>query len=140
MCWQLCLIPALLMAADDDSQKEAQKLQGTWAVVSADREGETPPKDALKRMKVVIKADTFAIISDGEEEKAVFKLDPAQMPKAIDLIPPGSRAKKSLGIYELDGDTLKLQWRKGGPRPTKFDSSTDTSDAMRMTLKREKKE
>jgi uncharacterized protein (TIGR03067 family) len=130
----------LLLTEGDDSQKEAQKLQGTWAVVSAEKEGETPPKDALKRMKVVIRADIFAIISDGEEEKAVFKLDPTKMPKAIDLIPPGDREKKSLGIYELDRDTLKLQWRKGGPRPTKFDSSTNTSDVMRMTLKREKKE
>lgn len=123
-CLILSLSLAVLPAGADGPQDEATKLQGTWAVVSAD--GIDVPKDAVKRLKVVIRRETFRLMVPGregeqeklrEKEKATFKLDPSKKPKAIDLTkdPKGSITR---GVYELDGDTLTLVWRVGGPRPT----------------------
>ena len=41
-----------------------------------------------------------------------------------------------LGIYDLDGDNLKLCWNKSGDRPTEFVSKADSSTFLAATLKR----
>jgi hypothetical protein len=50
-----------------------------------------------------------------------FKLHPETSPKGIDFVQPSTRST-SMGIYQLDGDTLKI-CRAGmsRPRPTSFD-------------------
>ena len=50
-----------------------------------------------------------------------FKLHPEMSPKGIDFVQPSTRST-SMGIYDLDGDTLKIcraGWSR--PRPTSFD-------------------
>src|SRR5262249_35041385 len=136
----------LVIVGAGDPRAEAEKFQGTWAVVAAD--GLHAPEEALQRLKVVIRGETLRILAgDREREKATFQLDPSQRPKAIDLTkdPKGPLAR---GIYELDGDTLKLVWRSGGPRPTafpttrqprKFTGGPSEDDGLRMVaLKQEK--
>jgi uncharacterized protein (TIGR03067 family) len=60
--------------------------------------------------------------------KGVFKIDPAKQPKTFDYIPSEGAHKGDvlLGIYELDGDTLRICHVAAStkkPRPTEF--STD---------------
>jgi uncharacterized protein (TIGR03067 family) len=154
MCCQFLLLLAVLIVGADDPADEAGKLQGTWAVVSA--VGIDAPQEAVKRLKVVIRRETIHIMApDGvdakaalrEREKANFKLDPSKKPKAIDLSKDPSRLS-ARGIYELDGDTLKLAWRKEGPRPTEFPTrqrpreftggAPENNDLVLMVLKKEK--
>jgi len=151
----LLIVAAVLIVGADDPQHEAGKLRGTWAVVSAD--GLDAPEEALQRLKVIIRRETIHIMVPDreketatlrEKETATFKLDPSQRPKAIDLTkdPKGPTAR---GIYELDGDTLKLVWRREGPRPTeiltrrrpkKFTGPpSEDDDLIMMVLKKEKK-
>ncbi len=75
----------------------------------------------------------------GRRKKGTFKLDPSKKPKAMDLtLEKKGKKETALFIYELDGDNLKLCWRKpGGKRPTHF-TSKDTGGLM--ILKRNKKE
>ena len=50
-----------------------------------------------------------------------FKLHPQTRPKGIDFVQPSTRST-SAGVYELEGDTLKIchaGW--GRPRPASFD-------------------
>jgi uncharacterized protein (TIGR03067 family) len=140
------LVAAWIAGADDPAD-EAGKLQGTWSIVSAD--GLDAPQEALKRMKVVIRGETL-LFTDGkkEGEKSTFKLAPSRKPKAIDFSkdPNGPIVR---GIYEMDGDTLKLVWRIEGPRPTEIltkrrpkkfpDAPSEDDDLRMMTLKRERK-
>jgi uncharacterized protein (TIGR03067 family) len=143
----LVLVTAMIVGADHP-QHEAGKLQGTWAIVSAD--GLDVPQEALKRMKVVIRGETLCFTDGSEErEKSTFKLDPSQKPKAIDFT-KDQKGPIVRGIYELDGDTLKLVWRNEGPRPTeiltkrrpkKFTGEPSEDDNLRMmTLKKEKQQ
>jgi uncharacterized protein (TIGR03067 family) len=155
MRWQfLLVVVAVLTVGADDPQDEAGKLQGAWAVVSAD--GIDAPEEALKRLKVIIRRDTIHLmVAESEQEpatlrekeKATFKLDPSRKPKAIDLT-KDPKGQVALGIYELDGDILKLVWRQGGPRPTeiltkrrpkKFTGApSEDDDLMIMVLRKEK--
>ena len=45
----------------------------------------------------------------------IIKIDPKQTPKTIDI---GSYP----GIYEIDGDDIKIAYTLGGPRPTEVKS------------------
>ena len=141
MHWQL-LTAVLVVAAPapaEDKKKDEEKLQGTWIVVSGERDGMKLPDDKIKDLKVVIKDDTLTV----GDEKTTFKLDAKKKPKTIDLVPikkDGTKEDMVPGIYEIDGDDLKMCWAKGGKeadRPTEFATKKDSRNVL-FILKREK--
>ena len=104
----------------------ASRLQGSWVMVSVEIMG--MKRDAPQGQEVVF---TFKgnklIISQGmgSEEEGAYKLNDSKLPKEIDLIDLKKNGKETLkGIYQLDGDTLKIAFSGpgggGGPRPTAF--------------------
>ncbi|HTU93448.1 MAG TPA: sigma-70 family RNA polymerase sigma factor, partial [Gemmataceae bacterium] len=122
----------------DEVEAELRKMRGTWATTTTKNSfvnGEPqPPKEIT--VKFVIKEDK--IIQLGEDgfidEKWTIRLDPSQKPKAIDLT---SRLfGTSWGIYQLEGDSLKIRYSdKVGKRPTEFSSKTESEWAL-WNLKR----
>jgi uncharacterized protein (TIGR03067 family) len=136
----LVVAAGLLIGADakEDLKKEQDRLKGTWSVLAIEvPKGEKGPSDKeLKEMKVIF-ADTDKVImkfGEDEDKPAVYKLDPSQKPKEIDIM-PGPRTLK--GIYTLDGDTLKICLTEKGDRPKEFKVDADRKAAL-MTLKRDK--
>ncbi len=143
----------LLMAAthqkdvkDDAAKQETAKLQGTWRVVSAERDGMKVPDDESKKITLLIKGDKFTARrtenSEKPEEKIYdmsFTLDPSKNPKWIDVnyVDGERKGESSLGIYELNGDTLKICMNRGTTRPMEFKTEAETSRHL-MVLKREK--
>ncbi len=107
-------------AAKDD----LKKFQGTWECVSMEREGDEIPADHLKGTSVVYEDDLATLYRDGDLfRRSIITLDPSKSPKRIntwDLA--GPYADDSVpGIYEIDGDTLKLCFsRPKVARPTEF--------------------
>jgi uncharacterized protein (TIGR03067 family) len=107
-------------AAKDD----LKKLQGTWECVSMEREGDEVPAEHLKGTSVVYEDDLATLYRDGELfRQSILTLDPSKKPKRInswDLA--GPYADDSVpGIYEIDGDTLKLCFsRPKVARPSEF--------------------
>jgi uncharacterized protein (TIGR03067 family) len=104
----------LLVAADnpsDEAKKDLAALQGEWSMTSGERDGQPIPDDLRKGFKRVVKDDVTTITASGQTVmKARFTVDPAKKPKAIDytLLDGPNKDKKVLGIYELDGDTVKF--------------------------------
>ena len=100
--------------------------------------GKKASKDELKDVKVIFQGNMMTL-QYGKEEKGTFKLDPSKKPKAMDVtLERKGKKETALFIYELNGDNLKLCWRKpGGERPTSF-TVKDTDGAM--VLKRSKKD
>ncbi len=147
----LCSLMAVILGSAgpvraDDAKKDEDKLQGTWQATEAVANGKPVPKEQLERMKVVFAGDTMSIFPpDGDGKKSVentFRVDPSKKPKAIDATRAegDSKGKVAKGIYELDGDALKLclSARLEKDRPTEF-AAPEKSGLVLLTLKRVKK-
>jgi uncharacterized protein (TIGR03067 family) len=106
-----------------------EKFTGTWAIANVQPDGAT--KDA--RQLVFNKDGTYAARDqDGMELWAgTFEIDPTSKPKLWDHRSNDAKkeGKDVLGIYHLEGDTLKVacvvgQWKGkewvGKTRPTGF--------------------
>jgi uncharacterized protein (TIGR03067 family) len=111
------------------TEKALETFAGTWEIVAAQPEGIT--KEARKL--VFRKDGTYAALDKDDKElwAGTFNLDPTATPKIWDHRSNESRKKGGdvLGIYELDGDKLKVScvvgtWKEkqwtGKPRPTEF--------------------
>jgi len=129
----------LLAAAPADGTKDQDGLQGTWNVDSLLRGGKFASPAAVAKMQLVISGDKATMKSPGKDDAVgTFKLDPTKKPAAIDLVRDDKEVL--LGIYVVDGDTLRLAMQKPGgkERPTAFESPED-SEVNVFVLKREKK-
>src|SRR5260370_30815143 len=147
--WTIVIV-ALLLGADtqkDDAVKtETKNLQGTWSVVSAEREGGKVSDDEIKKTTLVIKGDKLIARKTENtpkpEEKIIemsFTLDPTKNPKWIDVTYTDGERKgeSSLGIYELKDDSLKICMSRRTTRHSEFETKAEAQRHM-MVLKREK--
>ena len=109
-------------------KKDMAQLQGEWLMVSGSADGYPMPDGMIGRSKRVCKGDELTVIVGGQPfMKAKITIDPTKKPKTIDyLMTEGfTKGKTQLGIYELDGDTLKSCFAgPGDERPTDFTSKT----------------
>jgi uncharacterized protein (TIGR03067 family) len=121
--------------AQDDAKKELDKLQGKWKAEKVIFMGQEAPAQIVSKFTLTCKGSEF-IPSDNPDDVATIKLDITAKPKTIDLIEKNK--KVSLGIYELDGDSLKLCFAEPGTdRPKTFESPKDSKIAY-VVLKRDK--
>ena len=139
------LLLTCTVMAGGETEKELKKFEGTWTVVGLETKGKALPEDALKQinLKVMFKGDKYTVEAMGEfAEEGTIKIDPTKKPAAIDLkITKGKdEGKSQQGIYELQGDTLKICMAPAGAekRPTAF-KSEEGSEIELFTLKRDKK-
>jgi RNA polymerase sigma factor (sigma-70 family) len=117
-------------AKDPGRSKEGdkEKLQGTWYAVSVESHGQKAPMGRIlaKGVHLVIDGDKWTLKEvRGDPDKAhTARLDPTKRPKQIDITYDAgeNKGRTSLGIYERDGNTLRVcLGEPGDPRPTKFD-------------------
>jgi uncharacterized protein (TIGR03067 family) len=135
---------ALALGADDKKDEpvkdELKKLEGTWMLVSSEHNGEKAPADAIKNAKAVVKGDKVTLSVDGKEIMEItMTVDPTKKPKTIDATATSGqdKGKKSVGIYELDGDNFKICYAEK-ERPKEFSAKKDSGCTL-DTYKREKK-
>jgi uncharacterized protein (TIGR03067 family) len=139
------LAVSLLVAAapplrEDPAKKEKERLQGTWKVVSLKLQGmeSNDPKD--KEGGFVFKGDKYLSLPLAKGKKEVwrtYKIDVTKKPKELDL---DATAGKVKGIYELEGDTLKLCLPNpfvSKERPERIESDRKGKSGL-MVLKRKK--
>ena len=125
----------MLAAAEEGTkqevvQKELKKFEGTWVIASMERNRERAPKEALKGIRLIIKGDKFAIKDGNMTLEGTFKVDPSQKPKVLDATATEDGKKETtVGIYEFDGDTLKVCYTpEGGERPKEFSTKAGTNE------------
>jgi uncharacterized protein (TIGR03067 family) len=124
----VCALGLVAAAADDkpDVAKETKKFQGNWTIESSETGGQKVPAEQLKELVLTFEGDKHTVKHGSDVVQAGTQtIDPAKSPKAIDVtITEGpSKGAVMLGIYEFDGDTLKVCFDpEGKKRPTEFKS------------------
>jgi uncharacterized protein (TIGR03067 family) len=103
----MAVAASLLVGADD-----RDTIQGRWKPVSIERGGKpiasrAEPNDKLA---LVIEGDRYDWTGGDVPVGGTYTLDPSKTPKQIDLTPNGgpNRGSTLKGIYQIEGDTLKL--------------------------------
>jgi uncharacterized protein (TIGR03067 family) len=109
-----------------DLEKEVAKFQGTWTFESCEAGGKKIPIDELKGVILIFDGHKHTVRKGDEViQVGTQKLDPSKLPKTIDVTMTEGPSKGTvmLGIYEFDGDTLKVCFDpQGKKRPTEFKS------------------
>jgi RNA polymerase sigma factor (sigma-70 family) len=113
----------------DSRKQELQKLRGVWEIVS-------DPESGLDEFE----GDVLVFKGDNQIRgmlAGVFVLDPSKKPAriTITLRPGGKDGEVIHGIYELNGEVLKIAW-SDGPMPPKELRSTAENVAELLVLKR----
>jgi uncharacterized protein (TIGR03067 family) len=112
------------------SLDDRERLQGSWSVISAERNGCEAP-DILDH-QLVVDGDAFAIRSNGDTlHEGTITLGPTHDPHTIDFTIAKSTlsGKAWRGIYQFEGDLLRIcdnavDTQK--PRPAGFTTTADS--------------
>jgi uncharacterized protein (TIGR03067 family) len=132
-------------AQEDTVKKELTRLEGTWKYVKVEAPDQIAK--AIAEVSVVEFRGTTMIhtitLSTGKKEvsEATIKIDPGKSPKTIDMtrLDGPEKGKTFQGIYELDGDTLKIHaGNVPGDRPSDFKYKAGSARDL-STLERVKK-
>lgn len=123
----ILLLSATGTSADPSKKtpaSELQRFQGTWQVESWEESGKALATADLKKRVVFFGGNIFIFRRDGKVFQAgTAQLDPSKSPSTINLSIKEGEGKDGvmLGIYSLEGDTLKLCFDpQGQTRPTDF--------------------
>jgi len=103
-------------------------LQGTWEIVSVEKDGSAVPQDDIAGMTVVISGSAYKLINKDNESKGTFKLDPTQEPKQMDVFHGDDAGAATMpAIYDITSDTLRVCYNpEGGTRPASFSTKPDS--------------
>lgn len=116
-----------LARADEKALKE---LEGTYKVLSIERDGKAAEKALVETFTVTFKGDEF-VMGFGAEDKKVAKIKATADPKLslIELAPIDGEAKGKTfpGIYKLEKGELTLAFSETADRPKEFKSEAETT-------------
>ena len=119
-----------------DLEKEVRKFQGTWTFESSESGGKELPAGELKGLILTFEGHKHTVKkSDEVIQVGTQKLDPSKSPKTIDVTMAEGPNKGTvmLGIYEIDGDTLKVCFDpQGKKRPTEFKSAPGSENFVNV--------
>jgi uncharacterized protein (TIGR03067 family) len=117
-------------ANEENAAKDLKRMEGNWVVVSMEVDGTKVPDDDAMALFRSVKGDRYTVSRYRKVVgKGTIKLDTSTKPRGIDALPDGAagKAKSLLGIYEFEGNRLKLCFaRPGLARPTEFLSKEDS--------------
>ena len=126
MCYAVLLV--LLFQSSDTI--ELVRHQGTWRVVSFERDGKETPSEIIDSIERIVEGDHVLWKRNGKSfAGTTMKLDPKAEPSSIDLAPDGgpNREKVVRGIYKFDDDTLTICTSDADkPRPTEFKAASNS--------------
>ena len=120
---------ASALAADKAVDGEIAKWQGTWKAVSMEHDGKLTPPEKLKPIKLTVDGAKYHFQNGDFNERGTYKFDPAQEPKALDIVvgEGPDKGKVYLVIYKLEGDRLTICLESANKnRPKQFTGKAGT--------------
>lgn len=125
-----------MVLAEEPKEKEDEKLKGMWVLTSLEKDGKSLPgeKDEI----VVISAGKITTGKPNDQAETRYKVDSTKNPKTIDITPETADLGVIRGIYQIEGDVLKIcTGQPGKERPTRFETKPDSGHSLAV-LKRKK--
>ncbi len=122
---------AWAVTAQGAGSGDLARLKGAWEVTSLTFGGKKIELPA--KTKFTFDGEKVRFESGNEKKEGTIKLDENKKPKQFTISENGK--VQMSGIYQLDGDTLKM----AGGNPSKVPSGFDDDKAGLFTLKRIKK-
>jgi uncharacterized protein (TIGR03067 family) len=130
------IAPLALATADPAPRDENAALQGSWVCASAVVDGKPLPEKTVKQLRLTISADRYKTERTDEVLfDSTYRLDPSKEPKQIEMTATEGDAagRPALGIYAVDGDTLKMCYVMPDlARPKSFDSAAGSKAFLVM--------
>ena len=127
----------VLTAGDEDEaiKKDRKQMAGTWRVISYEKDGKKAPADQLEKTRSILSDDGKATVQrDGKTiAEGNIKIDPTKKPKQSEATYTEGelKGKTVLGIYEVDGDSMKICFSlPGKDRPTEFSSKPGSGHVL----------
>jgi len=110
------MLPGLIAATwllpnqEDAAKKDLAAMQGTWALVSMEVDGQAVDADKLKSTTLTIKDSKYTLLARKQQHEVELTLDPSKTPKTVDMKFLDGPNKDRIGraIYQIDGKTLKI--------------------------------
>lgn len=129
-------------AKENAIKKDRKLMAGTWRVLSLEKDGKKTTAEQLEKTRSIFSADGNAMVQ--REGKTVIKgnvkIDPTKKPKQSEATYTEGelKGKTVLGIYEVDGDNMRICYAlPGKDRPTEFSSKPDSGHVL-IIYKRDK--
>src|SRR5271157_1974442 len=111
---------------------DIEAMQGTWDMVSLEMDGRKYPAVGAQ---IAIQGGKFTSLNMGAEYSGTMTVNESASPKTFDMTfeTGPEKGKRSLGIYELDGDNWKIcLGLTGKTRPAKFVSAPGSGHALEV--------
>jgi uncharacterized protein (TIGR03067 family) len=122
--------------SDQAVQKELAALEGTWVAIDWLEDGRKEENEIGEKLVISGTKVTFVNRDGKPKGEGTLKLNVTKQPKWIDLARSKGSGVVGVGIYELDGDRLRI-CLGGEDRPQAFQSTRKGGEAL-ITLKRQK--
>lgn len=89
---------------------QAESLDGTWQLVAGTDDGKVLPAEVVRTGRLVIHGNEHTLHLGAVQRKGMFTLTPTAKPKLVDAadVDGPFKGKPRLGIYELNGNELKI--------------------------------
>ena len=143
----LCSVvsPLISWAIGETADKELNKFQGTWVMVSGDWDGKKIADADVSKSKITYEGNKGQLTAPHQSKETIFfdiiKLDPSKSPKEFHFIRrTGPSAGKTIkAIYEFDGnDQFKFAFDPTAATIPKDFTTKAGTGYIRQTWKRVK--
>ncbi|MCX5873140.1 MAG: TIGR03067 domain-containing protein [Deltaproteobacteria bacterium] len=139
------LSPFVSEVIGENADKELNKLQGTWVMVSGEWDGKKVADEHVSRSKLIYEGNQGKLTAPHQSKETIafdiVKIDPTKNPKEMHIIRKnGPNAGKTIiGIYEFDGnDQFKFAFDTTVVTTLKEFATKEGTGYIRQTWKRVK--
>jgi uncharacterized protein (TIGR03067 family) len=116
-------------ASKESAADPLAPFQGTWEIVSVEKEGSQLPQDDISGMTVMIAGSAYKLINKDNVSKGTFTVDASKDPKQMDVHHQTENGDAPMmpAIYEITGDNFRVCYNpEGGERPKSFSTKPDS--------------
>ena len=125
-------------APEDVVNKELKKFDGTWTMVSGERDGVKVADEHAAKSKIVYRGKDLVVDVPSQANETIkvkiVALDPTKKPAEMSWVRENGpdAGKTTLAIYEfIDNDTYRICFAVGGKdRPTEFRTKAGAGQLM----------